>query len=151
MARNRAMEHTLPGETVKLLYDGDIGIRAVQRISAARADRWHGDMNHWTVLEWAGAMCGEAGEAANAAKKLRRLEQTLPGNAQSERPLALVASDLRDASEELQVARVALGRECADTFLYLVLLAQRYEIDLVDAVRAAFNAKSVAMGFPERI
>ena len=29
-------------------------------------------LEDWNALEWAGAMCGEAGEAANLCKKLRR-------------------------------------------------------------------------------
>jgi NTP pyrophosphatase (non-canonical NTP hydrolase) len=29
-------------------------------------------LNDWTVLEWCGSLCGEAGELANKAKKLRR-------------------------------------------------------------------------------
>jgi hypothetical protein len=50
-----------------------------QKINDKRAIRWHSDgATEWTLLEWAGAMCGESGEAANVAKKLRRLEQRLP-------------------------------------------------------------------------
>lgn len=116
-------------------------IRFVQHQSRLRAARWHGGNGvlDWSGLEWAGAMCGEAGEAANVAKKLRRLEQQLDGNKQSERP-----GEFHDLVDHL-------ARECADTFLYLVLLAERYGIDLESAVKLAFNQKSQALGFPERL
>src|SRR4051812_10345258 len=97
-------------------------IQLVQEESVSRANRWHGDFRNWSGLEWAGAMCGEAGEAANVAKKLRRVEQSLDGNKASERPL--VPSELVEK----------LGNECADVFLYLVLLAARYDIDLSAAI-----------------
>jgi NTP pyrophosphatase (non-canonical NTP hydrolase) len=120
----------------------DLTIAEVQHTNRLRADRWHdGDFREWSGLEWAGAMCGEAGEAANVAKKMRRLElQYRFGNAASERP-----------SEDTEELRAHLGKECADTFLYLTLLASRYDIDLTAAVVATFNAKSEQMDFPERL
>lgn len=117
-----------------------MNIRTIQKTNESRANRWHGgDFKGWTGLEWAGALCGEAGEAANVAKKLRRVEQEIDGNAHSERPL--VPSDLVQQ----------LAGECADTFLYLCLLASRYGIDLEEAVVRKFNSKSREMGFPERL
>ena len=118
----------------------DITIRRVQRVNRERANRWHsGDFTNWSGLEWAGALCGEAGEAANVAKKLRRIELSLDGNAKSDRPL--------DRNELVG----QLAGECADVFLYLCLLASRYEIDLDNAITRKFNSKSEQMGFPERI
>ena len=127
------------------VYDQEIDtrdfIRYVQEKSILRANRWHeGDFKSWSGLEWAGALCGEAGEAANVAKKLKRLEDEIQGNGASEHRF-----DTRD--ELVQ----KLGRECADVFLYLVLLAARYDIDLSTKVVDTFNAKSVEMGFPERL
>lgn len=115
-------------------------IAEVQAVSVERSNEWHdGDFRQWSGLEWAGAMCGEAGEVANVCKKLRRLETGAAGNAWSERPLE------RDALIE------ALAGECADTFLYLTLVASRYGINLAMAVRDKFNSKSEAMGFPQRL
>lgn len=112
----------------------------MQTINKQRADRWHGgDFRAWSALEWAGAMCGEAGEAANVAKKLRRIETGAAGNAWSEYPLK--ASQLTEK----------LAGECADTFLYLCLLASHCGISLERAVIDKFNSKSIEMGFPERI
>ncbi|HWL39402.1 MAG TPA: hypothetical protein VNO75_04115 [Gemmatimonadaceae bacterium] len=122
-------------------HDDVLTIQTIQRINVERANRWHdGDFRQWSGLEWAGAMCGEAGESANLAKKLRRCELELDGNRFSDRKPACV---------EALVAELA--HECADTFLYLTLLAARYDIDLATAVRDRFNAKSEEMGFPERL
>src|SRR3954464_13889395 len=56
--------------------DGSLTIRFLQSINAKRAERWHG-LKSWSALEWAGAMAGEAGEACNAAKKLKRIEDEI--------------------------------------------------------------------------
>lgn len=125
-------------------YDQEIDtrdfIRYVQEKSISRANRWHGgDFRSWSGLEWAGAMCGEAGEAANVAKKLKRVEDAIDGNAASERPL--IPAELVEK----------LAGECADVFLYLVLLAARYDIDLSAAIVRTFNKKSEEMGFPETL
>lgn len=117
-----------------------LSITEIQRINVARANRWHdGGLNEWSALEWAGAMCGEAGEAANVAKKMRRIETGAAGNAWSERPL------------DGDALHKAMRGEVADTFLYLVLLAARCDIDLESAIIEKFNAKSAEMGFPERL
>lgn len=117
-----------------------MNIAHIQLVNQQRANRWHGgDMNNWSGLEWAGAMCGEAGEAANVAKKMRRVELALHGNAKSDHPLKY-----DDLTREL-------AGECADVFLYLCLLASRYGIDLERAVIEKFNKKSEQMGFPERL
>src|SRR4051812_2448002 len=98
------------------VYDQELDVRDfltyVQERNVSRANRWHGgDFRQWSGLEWAGAMCGEAGEAANVAKKLRRVELEIDGNAHSERPLV--------PTELVQ----KLANECGDTLLYLCLLA----------------------------
>jgi NTP pyrophosphatase (non-canonical NTP hydrolase) len=126
------------------VYDQELDHRDfvtyVQEKSVSRANRWHGgDFRQWSGLEWAGALCGEAGEAANVAKKLRRVELAIDGNAASEHKL--VPDELKQA----------LARECADVFLYLVLLAARYDINLSASIVETFNKKSVDMGFPERL
>lgn len=115
-------------------------VRSVQRLSVKRAERWHEGAGGWSVLEWAGAMCGEAGEAANVAKKMRRLEQGIVGNEVSERKVIQFV-ELRDK----------LANECADVFCYLVLLAASQEIDLQDAIVRTFNKKSLEMGWSDLV
>jgi len=101
-----------------------------------RRDRWHGpDTEPWTGADWSNAMCGEAGEAANVVKKLRRLE-TGTGSQDG-----LTRQDLVDM----------LADELGDVLAYADLLAQHYGISLRHAMARKFNAVSVREGYPERI
>ena len=101
-------------------------IREFQEASRRRNLRFPGTSLDWTVLEWAGAMCGEAGEAANVAKKIRS----------------------NGLSSELHQA---LAKELADTVSYAALLAAKMTIDLEAAVREKFNEVSEREGMPDRI
>jgi NTP pyrophosphatase (non-canonical NTP hydrolase) len=80
-------------------------------------------------------MCGEAGEAANVVKKLRRYECGLCG--------------VNDPSEA--DLRAMLTEEIADVLCYADLLATYYGIDVAAAITAKFNAVSERQGFPERL
>src|SRR5580700_359731 len=54
----------------------------VSSANLQRCQKWHpgfpGD-DEWSGADWSNAMCGEAGEAANVVKKLRRYECGLRG------------------------------------------------------------------------
>lgn len=119
-------------------------IRRIVRASVSRANRWHnGNMNEWSALEWAGAMCGEAGEAANAAKKLKRLEVDIASVNVPERHF-----------QNQEAAKSAVIKEACDTILYAVLLMARVGCDPESAEEAlcdVFNKKSEEYGFPERL
>lgn len=111
---------------------------AFAEINAARARRWHPGFPNdtgWNGADWSNAMCGEAGEAANVVKKLRRHEEDL-SNAGDGPPVEL---------------RAALGEEIADTITYAFLLAEKYGIDVATEVATKFNKVSEKQGFPERI
>lgn len=90
----------------------------------------------WTPTDWACAMAGEAGEACNAVKKLRRHADGTN-----------TAKDPATAAECIE----AIAVELADTVIYADLLAARLGIDLGDAVRAKFNCVSVLRGAVERL
>lgn len=96
-------------------------------------DGFNHKLDSWSLSDWFTATFGELGEAANVAKKLNRVRDGIPGNKESEAEL-----------------RVKLGRELADTFIYLDLLAQSAGIDLPSAVIETFNAKSEQIGCPIR-
>lgn len=124
-----------------------IGIRELQAINVERAKRWHQSekgLGEWSALEWAGAMAGEVGEAANAAKKLKRVESHIAN---------LDARGLRSSVTEEQCVdyRAQIGKEAADAIIYGVLLAARVGCDIEDCIRTVFNAKSEEYGFPERV
>lgn len=121
----------------------DIGDYIFQNLAVAhksRAERWHvgedGVVDEWSVADWFVAMMGELGEAANVAKKLRRLKGKLKGNKPGEDQAALEAK---------------LALEIADFFHYSVLLANAAGVDYWAAIRETFNAKSEEFGFPERL
>ncbi len=110
-----------------------------QAVNAERGRRWHqGDLTQWSPLEWAGAMAGEAGEAANAAKKLRRLDLQLPNRD---------AGLTRDDAAPL---RAQVAKECADTIIYALLLMSVMGVNASDVIAEVFDQKSVEYGFPER-
>lgn len=118
-----------------------VTLTRVQRINDERKQRWHeGAAREWSALEWAGAMCGEAGEAANVAKKILRIDLGTPGN---------------EAAEHVITDRTALveklAGEIGGVVLYCALLASFAGIDFEQAIVETFNEKSVAMGFPERL
>lgn len=93
----------------------------------------HG-LNAWNALEWAGAMCGEAGEAANAAKKIRRLADGCSVNAPDRATLV-----------------ESLAGEIADVLIYADLLAASEGIELAAAVAKKFDEVSQRVGFTEKL
>lgn len=101
-----------------------------------RLARWHSDSDSWTGADWSNAMAGEAGEACNVVKKIRRHETNL-GTSYNTPPLDVLMSKL--------------AAELADTVIYADLLAHYYGIELGDAIRQKFNLVSEAQGFPERL
>ena len=106
--------------------------------NVSRKARWHGEDDDWTIADWSNAMCGEAGEAANIVKKIRRVETGLHGRQLYNTPDEATLHD-------------KLAAECADVLCYLDLLAEKAGIDLAAAVIAKFNLVSEAQEFPERI
>lgn len=109
----------------------------VSKTNRARCQRWHPGFpaDSWTGADWSNAMQGEAGEAGNVVKKLRRAELNTRG--------ALDPS--------VETLRQQLGDELADTVIYADLLAQFYGLDLASCVARKFNAVSAREGFPERL
>lgn len=111
-------------------------------VNEQRAKRWHdGDIAMWSVSDWLMAMAGEAGEACNAGKKLRRIEESIANlSTEPERQLSTREAALDKIAEEL-----------ADTVIYCDLVAARIGRPLVDAVRKKFNEVSDRYGFPEKL
>jgi NTP pyrophosphatase (non-canonical NTP hydrolase) len=104
-------------------------------INRERCYQWHGpDSEPWTGADWSNAMCGEAGETANAVKKMRRLETR-------------VRSKNATQPEEKEAARQAIRKEIGDTLIYLDLLADHYGINLATARADVFNSVSEREGF----
>jgi len=79
----------------------------------------------WNLTDWTNALCGEAGELANFAKKVRRARPTDPS--------------LEDAKQDL-------AHELADIVIYADLIAIKLGVDLGKAVREKFNIVSDRVG-----
>jgi NTP pyrophosphatase (non-canonical NTP hydrolase) len=110
-------------------------------VSKARAMRWHrGGLDEWSVTDWATALAGEVGELCNAIKKYRRVEDQLQGH----------DGDTPQPQDVEQAVR-AIKKEIGDSYAYLDLLAQRFDLRVQDCVRDTFNRISEREGFPERI
>lgn len=116
---------------------GLMDFEELRRTNLSRVKRWHEGFpdDAWTGADWANAMQGEAGEAGNIVKKLRRDELGTIGN----------RGDTR--TELLK----KLANEIADTAIYLDLLAQYYGLRLEECIIPKFNEVSIREGFPERL
>jgi NTP pyrophosphatase (non-canonical NTP hydrolase) len=115
----------------------ELTFRKLAEINLSRCERWHPGFpdDGWTGADWSNAMAGEAGEACNVVKKLRRIEF---GKQQA----------AGDTKEDL-LAKLEL--EIGDVLMYLDLLAQHYGISLEVAAIKTFNRVSEREGFPERL
>lgn len=115
----------------------DLTFREFSDTNRKRCERWHPGFPNdgWTGADWSNAMQGEAGEAGNKVKKLRRIETGL----------------LAAAGDTREQLLGELADEIGDTFAYLDLLAQFYNLDLAACVVDKFNRVSVREGFPERL
>ena len=117
----------------------EMKIDAFQATNAARGRRWHqGDLSQWSLLEWCGAMAGEAGEACNVAKKLRRLD------------LSLQNRDAGQTNADAGPLREKLADEIGDTMIYGLLILSNLGVNASDVIERVFDRKSVEYGFPER-
>jgi hypothetical protein len=132
----KTQEKTMTEET------GSMTMAHVSKINLERCKVWHVDgIREWSALEWAGAMCGEAGEAANIAKKLKRLDEGHAGKNRGESWKSLTPA----------VLQRGYAKEIGDTYLYLDLMAQREGLTLEECVRHAFNVTSEKEGLPQRL
>lgn len=109
----------------------------ISAINAKRSQQWHAEAPAWSYSDWAVALTGEVGELCNNIKKLNRIRDGLIGN-----------------SENLTKEQIIKNchSELADIFLYLDLIcSQSFDCNLEELVRLKFNAKSIQLGFAERL
>lgn len=96
---------------------------------------FHHALGSWSANDWMTAVVGEVGEAANILKKLKRIEDGVPGN------------DPDVTEEEL---RTKLADELADAYIYLDLLAQACGFDLETIRDAKFEKTSQKIGYADQ-
>jgi NTP pyrophosphatase (non-canonical NTP hydrolase) len=133
-----------------------LDLAELARINAERCRRWHPpESEPWSLADWSNAMCGEAGEAANLVKKLRRIE-TATDTGPWWRDRADGGQDWVPRDSQARILAKGIGLELADVVIYADLVAQeltrRYGgYDLSDLIVTKFNAVSHREGFPERL
>lgn len=117
-------------------------IKEIVDASKTRTSRWHpSGLDEWSVLEWAACTAGEAGEACNVAKKIKRVDGDLANRQEGKLIYPAVRGEYVHKFE----------KECADTILYAILAIMRVGGDPEAVLRDVFNTKSEEYGFPERI
>jgi len=97
-------------------------------------DGFNHPIGSWSMSDWMVAAGGELGEAMNKVKKLNRVRDGITGNTET-------AAELTEG----------LGKEMADTIIYLDLLATQLGFNLGDLVQAKFNETSRKIGAPHRL
>lgn len=134
-----------------------LDLRVLATINAQRCRRWHPDGSEpWSLADWSNAMQGEAGEAGNLVKKLRRIETGTDAGPWSHAVHSTGRAVPHDAATEARILAKGIGLELADTVIYADLLAQELQrkyggYDLSELVVTKFNAVSHREGFPERL
>jgi len=107
-------------------FDG-LTFSELRKANVDRCETSFHPVNEWNPLEWAGALCGEAGELANICKKMVRQGKRM-GDQKSEEYIPAAAEEL------------------ADVVIYADLLAARLGISLSEAVSKKFNKVSQKLG-----
>jgi NTP pyrophosphatase (non-canonical NTP hydrolase) len=103
----------------------------LRKANVERCEEVYHPLKDWSPCDWATAMAGEAGEACNKVKKLRRLDDYQP-----DPTIDIARERLRDEIVE----------EIADCVIYCDLLAARLDRDLEKAIRDKFNKVSAKTG-----
>lgn len=115
-----------------------LSMREVQSVNKERMEIWHpAEGDSWTLGDWGNALAGEAGEACNVIKKLRRLDDGIVGNK---------ADDADRVNLEFK-----LMDELADVLAYSFCIASRLGYDMQTAFVGKFNGVSEKNGFPQRL
>ena len=111
----------------------------LRKINQKRAQEFFGDAEPWSTLERCGEMTGEAGEAANVAKKMKRGWKMENG--------IKVPHSEKDRQKFLR----DLADELADVIITADLTAAQEGIDLGAAVIRKFNEKSENWGCEQKL
>jgi NTP pyrophosphatase (non-canonical NTP hydrolase) len=113
----------------------ELTFKRFQQVNLDRCNEgFRHSVDNWSLLEWAGAMCGEAGEAANVCKKLLRKKQKIGGT-------------WADKDPEERALLGQLSEEIGDVITYLSLLADAAGLDLEKCVALKFDHVSDKAGW----
>lgn len=132
-----------PNSVIKVIPEGEAplpttGLKRLtfdrlRKANLLRDQEIYNDMPHWTTSDWGLAFAGEAGEACNKIKKLKKFR---------DKQLQVAAKDPVNFEMKSKKLRHEIGEELADTVIYADFLAQNLCLDLSEAIIAKFNLKS---------
>lgn len=111
----------------------------LREVNWKRAREFFNDTDQWSILERCGEMTGEAGEAANVAKKIKRGWKMKDGVKSP-----YTQEDINELFEDL-------ADELADVIITADLCAAQNNIDLGARVIKKFNEKSEKWGCEHRL
>jgi NTP pyrophosphatase (non-canonical NTP hydrolase) len=117
-----------------MLYKNYINLKKFSEINWERSEDFQPGAN-WDTADWFTAIMGELGEAANFAKKMRRLTDE-DGFVE------------RENYVEYDKLKGELENELADTFCYIDLLATHLDINLEKSVINKWNEVSLRKDYP---
>jgi len=105
----------------------DLSFATLRAANVRRCEESFHPLNHWNAMEWGAACAGEVGEGINAAKKLRRIQDS----EQYKETLPTTDVTLQDVADEI-----------ADAVIYADLWAASIGVDLGEAIASKFNRTS---------
>lgn len=147
-------------QTVDLdkLPQASLSLRRLREVNVSRCNAVFDPLMSWGPSDWGCALAGEAGEAANVLKKLRRLALDLTARAANGPKRDRSGRRVKRTRVEAEQRRKAtakliakLAEELADVVCYADLTAARFGIDLGEAIRKKFNKVSRIRGATERL
>lgn len=103
------------------------------RLRCESPDGFNHRLDSWSLSDWMTATAGELGEAANIIKKLNRVRDGIPGNAETPEQLKAMLAD-----------------ELADVLIYLDLMTQAAGLDLKTIVETKFVKTNYKIGYSEK-
>jgi len=107
-------------------------LASFSEINQKRCEEHFYDVCSWSLSDWGCALAGEAGEACNFIKKIRRLQ----------------GKKDEKSSKERKALKKELAKELADVFCYLDLISTQLKIDLGKEIIDKFNEVSGRKGAP---
>ena len=109
--------------------------------NSSRLKLWHENAKReWIASDWSNAAAGEMGECCNAVKKLQRIRDGLFN----------INEEARQLTSEDEAIKF-VGKEAADTIIYLDLLLLYLGVNLDNFIVEVFNKKSEEYGFPQKL
>ncbi len=120
----------------------ELTFKDLRDANSKRDQEVYKDLPEWSTMQWACALCGEAGEFANKAKKLWKVIKEIEGLFSRE---SLIRHDITydELEEEREYLVDSMAEELADVLIYVDLCAQHLNVDLQEVLILKFNKKSL--------